>query len=210
MDAVTAPRPAIVALLDGSTHAYQVRNGYEWGTIYVRPLKSVRDDSFGAEVTANSTYGVYGYTWTHMGCDWRAFLTSVDMHYAMNKMAGQRFHVPTDKDEWLAGQRAYLAERDAENSRYGWHSDETKALYKELGEALDEIEDQGDLFDCEGPTAFFREYDRITAGKAYGQELYSIANEKINPQVIGFWDKIWLPFVASLAPDADCPTEAAA
>ena len=201
MDAITSPRAAIVTLMEGSTHAYQVRNGYEWGTIYVRPFTSSSQSYLGAEVTANSSFGVYGYTWTHMGVAWQEFLAGVDMHYAMEKMAGQRLRVPTDKDEWLAGQRAYIAERRAENAKYGWDCDETKALYSELSAALDEIEADDDLFGLDRPMAFFGEYDRITSGKAYAQELYSVANEKISPQVIGFWDKIWSPFVASLALD---------
>lgn len=187
-----------VSHIEGDTFAYRISNGYEWGTVYVRPLSGKYQ---GAEVTANSSFGVYGYTWTHMGEPWQSFLPDIDMHYAMQKMAGRAFHVPTDKTDWLEAQRTYIKDRLAEDEGHGWLSSKQKTMYAKLSEALDQIDRDDDIFHNCSPEIFFREYARLSNGFAYNEELYSIGHERVNPQVIGFWDKIWLPFTAALKPE---------
>lgn len=170
---------------------FEIRNHWEWGTIVVRPYRGMA----GAEVLCNSSFGCYAYGWSHMGCDWRSFLADLAFDYAMGKMAGQRFRVPLESEEFVSLMRAELDQLEAAYKADWGEVPEAKAA-----DILTCREALGDswLLDDYPREAYFKAFDEAAMGRPYLLELYDCRLDKPCPQARGFWDKIWTPFMNRL------------
>lgn len=181
---------------------YTVRNGWAWAYIFVDHGIEPAPNLTGRErrwvnVSVISDYGSFGFCWSHIGGDWREFLASLDMHYAMNKMLGPHFRVEMSGDE--AARQARKIILDDRRARGGISREEARSLW----DAVD-LADQDN-----GARAFFRSWDSWADGKPYDREYYSDRWDKVNPQAEGFWLNIWPHFVAAICPAATA-SEAAA
>ena len=159
---------------------YTIRTGNDWGQIAL----VISDPT--VNVMANSSYGKYAYFWGACGCHPKEFLCKINRGYALQKMYGNKYLVP-DSDKYEEEIKKAIIEarreRDLEpgEARHAW------------GSMLGILYDYGggdamahELINHEYFEKVFGSYDRLPSATM------------INPQCQGFWDKIWLPFVAEL------------
>jgi len=169
---------------------YTVRNGWAWAHVFVdhgvaKAALSNGGDRHWVNVSIISDYGSFGYSWTHIGGDWREFLSGLDMHYAMNKMMGERFRVHLDGEEAAAHARTLVLDDRRQGSI-------SKVDARDLWDGID-VADKDD-----GGRAFFRSWDSWSNGKPYEREYYMDRWDKVNPQAEGFWSEIWPLFAARI------------
>ncbi len=167
---------------------YTIRNGWAWAHIFVRHgvgQTGSGDPRGWVHVAVISDYGSFGYCWTHIGgTPWVEFLTNLDMHYAMQKMLGERFRVPLSGSEALDRALPLIID----NRRNGM----SKADARELFDAAKEAET------CDGVQAFLRDWDDRSGGLFYRHELWDSRWDKVNPQAEGFWRDIWPHFLTAI------------
>lgn len=186
MASINRALPVVIEQRGRYVTTFSVRNRWEWATIVVRPIIG------GAEVLINSSFSTYGYCWGAMGEDWRYFLADLEFDYAMNKLAGRRFRVPLDRDEFVAKMEGELDRYESDVRE--WRAMDAKTE-KRLANAREALED----LDCDiHPHGLFSEWDRGAGGLPYELELYSVTLDKPCPQARGFWDNLWTPFAAQL------------
>ena len=181
---------AVVKESNGDVFLFSVRNGWEWGNIFVRPLKD------GAEVVAHSSFGTFGHNWIAMGGDWREFLLSCSREYAMRKLAGRSYDVPLSCAEFIATMREKLD--DYEKSvidAWGILDPDQERRIKLCRDAFDYDWGWEDVPE----QALFWHFNEQAGGAPYTLEFYEARMTKINPQVVGFWEMIWEPFADYLA-----------
>lgn len=167
---------------------YAVQNGWAWAQIFVRHgiAKANDRDRHWVHVAVISDYGSFGYCWSHIGADWRRFLSDLDMHYAMQKFMGERFRVPLDGDEAQTKARALIL-RDRREGNLD------KADARTLWDAALTAEPY------DGCAAYLRSWDYLSDGLFYAREYWDCRWDKVNPQASGFWEQIWPHFVETLA-----------
>jgi hypothetical protein len=177
---------------------FVVHHGWAWAHIFVshgvrhrEPMAYEWHTQEDLEITwvsvsANSDYGCYGFVWSHCGHQvaWSDFLARIGFDYAMNKMAGDRFRT-WKRGADLANQAKRLV-LDVRRQN-GCTKDEARELW-------DDIPDPDHY---PGP-AFYTEWERSNSD-VYRFEFYESDWEEVNPQVQGFWDKCWIPFVDQLS-----------
>jgi len=174
----------------GDVTLFSVRNGWEWGDIFVRPSKD------GAEVVAHSSFGTFGYNWIAMGGDWREFLLSCSREYAMRKLAGHFYDAPLSHDEFVAAMRKELDDyEESVIDAWGILDPDQERRIKLCRDALDDDWGWEDV----PVEALFWHFNERASGAPYALELYETRMTKINPQVVGFWETIWEPFGDYLA-----------
>jgi hypothetical protein len=131
-----------------------------------------------------------------MGGDWREFLSSGSRDYIMNKMAGNAYRVPLDRDEFIAAMRGALADHKKDIlEAWGMLDSDQQRRLSLCSEALDDDWGWEDV----PLEALFWHFNEQASGAPYALELYETRMDKINPQVVGFWETIWAPFSDYLA-----------
>ena len=185
--------PAAPSVQAQAATCYTVRNDWAWAHIFVRHGTGVQTDGSPrgwVHVSVISDFGSFGYCWTHIGPDrWREFLAGLDLHYAMQKMLGERFRVPLAIHEAEAkGRQMILQYRredslDAEDARKLW-------------DGLDAADRDGGL------DGFLRDWDRQSDGRWYAHDWWDASWDKVNPQAEGFWREIWPHFIAGIQSEA--------
>jgi hypothetical protein len=177
---------------------YEIRNGWAWAHIFVRHGTAPEMGRDGVRhwvhLSIISDYGEFGYCWSHIGEDWRRFLSGLDMHYAMNKMLGARFRVPLTIDEAEQYGRQTIIQYRREGSL---DADDARKLWDGLTDA-DRDADLG---------TFLRDWDRCSEGRWYAHDWWDHRWDKVNPQAEGFWRDIWPHFVRELAQQAETPPQ---
>lgn len=170
---------------------YTVRNGWAWAYIFVRHgVGELQDGSprGWVNVAVISDYGSFGYCWSHIGSEpWQDFLADLDLHYAMNKMLGERFRVPLTIDEAEAKGRETILQYRREGSL-----DATDA--RKLWDGLTDANRDGSL------DSFLRSWDDCSGGRWYAHDWWDHRWDKVNPQAEGFWQEVWPHFVAAIKP----------
>ena len=161
---------------------YQItaRNYGEFGTILL-PCPT----TFGSgRLLIDSTFGVYGYCWTHIGAttSFPEFLVGLDMGYMGIKMMGSDFH-EYDYDETRKEIRNHIKRLRREKQLTREEADEEWAMSENVS--------------CE-----FSYYDWLSESKlpdVYGFESGDLLVKVANHQWRGFWEKLWVPlFVPEL------------
>lgn len=186
----SVPSAVVVEHPGDAVTLFTVRAGWDWASVFVRPINE------GAEVVINSSFGTYGYVWGAMGCGWREFLPSLSREYAMRKLAGRAYDVPLDREEFIAAMRDALD--DDEKSildSWGVLDPDRERRIATCRDALDEEWGWKDV----PLEALFWHFNEQAGGVPYEMELYEVRMTKINPQVVGFWDIIFVPFCDHLA-----------
>lgn len=216
----TAPPKAeakkvIVAQHSPDVTHFQVRNGYNWASVYVRSI--VRREQVGAtlddartrcgvEVMINSDLGLYGHHWQDIGKEgWESFLISLSFEYAMRKLAGKRYNIEPTVEQHAHYYREMakdhfkdeLAEIDPEDDFYAERlADQQKAKddYNFILRAIEETLEDDELH----PSQFFREMDREAGGRPYNLGWWEGTLEVVDPEIREFWERLWVPFTAFL------------
>jgi hypothetical protein len=173
---------------------YTVRNGWAWAHIFVRHgVEQGERPRHWVHVATISDYGSFGYCWSHIGEDWRAFLSGLDMHYAMQKFMGEHFRVPLSGIDAQEKGRALVLQDRRDR---GLDKADARTLYDAANEA-----DTDD-----GCRAFLRDWDQRSYGLFYAREYWDGRWDTVNPQALGFWREVWPHFVAALEGVATTPT----
>lgn len=161
-------------------HQINARNFGEFGKILLpHPV------TFGSgNLLIDSTFGVYGYCWTHIGAttSFPEFLVGLDMDYMGIKMMGGDFY------EYDYSQTRNEIRRHIKRMR------RAKELTRE---EADEEWALSENVSCE-----FSYYDWLAESKlpdVYGFESGDLLMKVANRQWRGFWEKLWVPlFVPEL------------
>lgn len=171
--------------IDKAVPVYSIRRGFEWATIYIRPLKK------GVEVVANSSFGVYGHAWGCITCNeagpqWREFLSDMEYDYFMGKMAGNdRMMREVQEHEFKDQAMAAIA--------YDFDAGELTQAQRE--ELESELEDACNNH-CD-PRTMFEVWNDSTGGLPSERDWHDCL--KIgSSQTQAFWDVIWLPMMSHL------------
>lgn len=166
-----------------STDLYLIRAGIDGGSVALR---------FGKEcvtVMAHTSYGTYGYFWSHTGPNPKQFLCDVGMNYAMEKLSGYNLYEPDqDKYETEIKQLIIEARLDGRLEKH-----EAREVWDELLNALITM-GANDVF-------AWSIFDRKHCGKLFSDYESLPSGKRVRPQCQGFWDHIWKPLVAQLIAD---------
>ena len=161
-------------------HQITARNYGEFGTILL-PCPA----TFGSgRLLIDSTFGVYGYCWTHIGAttSFPEFLVGLDMDYMGIKMLGRDFY-EYDYSETRKEIRKHI-----------------KRLRREKGLTREEADEEWAM--SENVSCEFSYYDWLAESKlpdVYGFESGDLLVKVPNHQWRGFWEKLWVPlFVPEL------------
>jgi hypothetical protein len=164
---------------------YSVRGEYgAWATIALRDYQrpNNRDDMLnGGEILINSDFGNYAYSWGNMGSPLKQFLCRINRSYVIDKF--------TNGDDTEFDFDASLAAVKKDIRKQRKSHEITRAAAHEAMEALPSQDDGQDQFirqlwemelftDGDPPTEFVRTRER--------------------PQITGFYEHIWTPFIAHL------------
>jgi hypothetical protein len=155
-----------------------------WATIALRDYQrpNNKDDMLnGGEILINSDYGNYAYSWGNMGSPLKAFLCRINRSYVIDKL--------TNGDDTEFDFDASLAAARKEIRRMRKTHEITRAAAQEAMEDLPSQDDgqdefirqvwQMDLFTDGDPPSFF-------------------VRTRERPQITGFYDHVWTPFIAHL------------
>ncbi len=184
----------------GKANHYHVTavNGMDFADIFLIGGKRAADEHWGT-VCFTSTFGEGGHTFTNMGPrTLKQFLTRVDFSYLSQKVFGERARV-LDAKKSLEGMRKTVLDALSE-------AEITEDAARELNEALDTVERSN-----YHNTSEFTHAIHVEAGEAFMRlELWHDIVMMPNPQAVGFWEEIWLPFVRTLLAEASTGSPVAA
>lgn len=156
---------------------YQVRGNNTWGDIFVQWGTS------DVQVTANTDFGVYGYHWFDTGNPKR-FLCEISRDYAMMELSRHKSMIPdTDRYQEEIEEQIYLSLVDGDLTK------------EEADRARNEMLGYGGT---DSDIWLTRLVDHDLFKKVFGDIEYLPSAEKMDPQCVGFWENIWLPFVEQL------------
>jgi hypothetical protein len=170
-----------------SATAYSITVDGEHGTFFVRSGIN-RFTNAWLELTINSTFGTFGYTFGSIGGAPAEFLAKVDYAYLMNKLMGKQSTV-FDADKASREARKEIAEhrRSGDISK-----GEARDLFDEVATAESDCNGSEDRF-----FHMLAENDRMR-----DWEIWCIPSHSENPQALGFWEKLWPAFIAELRADS--------
>lgn len=175
----------IVTLSEGET--YFVRNGQMgWGVITINEKTGL--------FMAYTDYGNYCYHWNAPGDKGlKAFLADLDFSYAMGKFTGARYGRKFDNATAIASLKRDIINRRRDNQQIGME------VARAAWDDLHNLEDAGDSEDY-FMSLLAREPDILDA--IGPDDWWHCVDGKVNdPQCVGFWNHIFIPFVASYCPD---------
>lgn len=177
---------------DGAA-CYLVNNNWAWAHIFIRDGQAGYGDSLRhwVEVSVVSDFGEFGRHWSHIGCDWREFLSGLSFDYAMGKMLGSRFRTPLS-----VADAADKARREVLDLRRqgGLSRPAARDLWNAIGDAEGT---DGNARD------FLREWDHFSSGAMYANQLYDARWDEPSAEARGFWEEIWPHFITAISPAGD-------
>ncbi|WP_157266495.1 hypothetical protein [Azohydromonas aeria] len=200
---------------DGFT-CYRVHGGhgrYEWATICIREWTAGGDmvgerSRFLGEILIHSSFGAWGFQWTHLGEPFREFLQHAEFDYVFTKFMGSDLQV-FDGEGSVRNLRQQIVEQRRSN-------DITKGAARALWQEINACQNE-----CEDSNASFVEQmrdiaDRFNDGYSFDSEIESLSEAerdavvhllqepweltttKAHPQAEGFWRDLWPAFVEYL------------
>jgi len=164
------------------TDTYTVSNAGEHGTFFVRTGERYRNTWL--QLTVQSTFGTFGYTFGAIGGTAAAFLSDVSFDYLMGKLMGNDAMVFDAATTARSVKELIVRHR----RRDDLSNHEARQLWDALEEAVDLHHPSEDLFFValsEEPLFF-------------DWEVWDIARRVPSPQAVGFWEKLWPLFLAEL------------
>ncbi len=156
-----------------NTKTYIVKNR-EYAEFYIR------EGGENVSVTIRSTFGNFGYFWSHCGENWKTFLKKVDMDYAMNKLSDSSIYA-FDIEESVKFVKNDIIELRKTGSL-------TKEQAREYTDELNSL--------CDNDERLFME--ALSEMKCYNDCYYEMSVKPIKRSIVNFWETLWIPFVESL------------
>lgn len=172
--------------------AYEVRNDGEFGNVSIEEISysSFDNDRHACRVMITSSFGDYGYFWSHCGGRGKKFLTHMSMDYAMGKFMGSRLDV-FDFDATIIDMKKPLLE---EVRKRDINPDLARAFWDAIKNIESERPDNENMF-----VLICREqFDEIDTNDDRFSEPWHYTKKKYDPAAVGFWNTIWLPLMDEL------------
>lgn len=165
---------------DFTTTVIDVRAKGERGSFYVREWlrEEGKDIRHSAEFVCNTTFGVYGFYWSHMGEPFAEFIREISTDYLLSKIGRE----VTDSDKAAKELRRLVLEQRRERSI-------TKDVARD---ALNEIETI--LSDYSGEAACHEFYMGVALSKC-NIEWCDLSSRSWDGQCLGFVRTLWPEFV---------------
>ena len=146
----------------------------EWAHIFLTEGRRKDDGNYWGTISVVSSYGEYGFIWSHMGCPLRVFLKNLTFDYAMGKFRSSAVYI-FDFYETIKALKELVTDS------YTGKED------KEILDVLQEIEDEGPCIHDE----LLRQITDELPDFANSHDIWEIAETMPDPQCKGFWDTIW-------------------
>lgn len=144
------------------------------------------DVGSGFAITMTTSFGNFGYIWSHPGDDHLGFLKSLDMDYAMGKMVED--HETHEFDHEATHKAAKIAVKDMFEHEDDERRKKAEEAVKECFEG-DHFRDENHYADCAmsdlSPFPFMY-YEDIPIEKVF------------KPQLQAFWEKLWPQVLAEI------------
>lgn len=175
---------------------YEVRAGYDWATICLRKWESKNaqgDVRFGGEILIHSSFGNFNNTWGHCGYDFKEFLLNIRRDSFADKTMGSDAEVYDGPQTF----RALVGKITRERRKNPQFSLLDKEGARELCDILVEAEPTI-LMSTDDMVREVMHLDKGTWGDEAFSEPWDFIRMRPNPQVVGFWEKIWPAFTAQL------------
>lgn len=168
----------------GKFDAYEFYDGFDGGVVVLREWRRAgKQAEFAGQVLAHTSYGSYGYTWTHMGCDLRRFLVDAverkEIGYIMGKIAGASRDA-FDPDLTIRD----CKRRVRELRRAGGATKENARAAFDVLADLDGSRDDREFYERLDETVIFRD------------DTSGYFRHSITADCRGFWDNIMKPLAA--------------
>lgn len=178
-------------MADETLTRIQVRADGEYGSFYVLEGGEKNPDGttrYWCELTCNTTFGVVGHTWGHMGRPAAQFFLKTSADYLLNKLWGQDLQVYDESTARRSLKELLLRDRRDEDLSHS----RARELWDDLVDA-----------DLDSEHAHIQ----FVYGCDYWTEVFTSGNgpeyTHRNPQASGFWKYLWPGFLAELAQRAE-------
>jgi len=173
-----------------------VRNEGEYGAFFVRETARMRaphDWQYSCELTVQSSFGIVGHYWSHMGSPAHQFFSSCEKSYVLGKLFGDKAYEFDNKATMKQLRKMLLEDRISRNV----HARRAREIWDSLK----------DLDDLDHPETFYDQYasdevllDWISPG--------DIPNcQHLTSQAEGFWKQLWPEFVQAMKDEAARPRD---
>ncbi|TXI23047.1 MAG: hypothetical protein E6Q67_05155 [Roseateles sp.] len=181
---------------------YSVRANQEWATIVLRcwqrPIAHGEIYHCG-EILISSSFGSWAYIWTACAVPFKEFLREIEFDYAFGKFMGSKLH-RHDGEASLRAVRKHICRMRREGSL---SKDEAGEVWGLLDECCSQIEHGDDRDFGEAMQYIARYLDRSNRAREYFADAADWHTcTCYDPQAVGFWKKLWAPFIAALANQA--------
>ncbi len=154
--------------------SYSINNHGEYAQIFIKH-GCANEKRYSCAVSIISSYGNWGYHWSHMGLPYNEFLTKISIDYAMNKFARSDYMV-FDLHKTIEECRRYL-------------------LDNERGDVVGDLNSLNEI-EAENPQSEREFYTMLSDKDIYFDDAPIVQME--NHQCKAFWNNIWKPFIAEL------------
>lgn len=177
-----------------SVDRFAISNAGEHGVIYVDHTDT--EDHFGGwlRLTANTTFGVVGYTWGSIGQQsWKEFLAKASADRLLGKLFGER---ATEFDAQATMQSILDALRQGEVTS----ADNGRLSVEDIAqiiEACEDAQEEGlspskDFFIHQLSDHIIQESDEWQIAQDLTERF---TRTRTSDMAQGFWDQIWSPFI---------------
>lgn len=197
---------------DAGFECYRIRAGHESATICLRSW-TASGEPVGektrhlGEILIHSSFGSWAYTWRHIGCPLKRFLTRVEFDYLFGKFMGPDLD-QFDGDQTMVGIKESVVEN---RRRGGWNKATARQVWNAVIERREEIEKSVDglvnaMYDASGEIALFPEdgLDKRDA-RHFFEEPWERKRTRDAPQAVGFWREIWPHFINTIKQESGRP-----
>ena len=171
--------------------AYEVRNDGDFGNVSIEEISYQVEgrERHACRVMTTSSFGDYGYFWSHCGVRGKKSLVGMSMDYCMGKFMGRELQV-FDLDATLKAMRKPLLE-DLRKREI------TSRMAREYWDCIDNIESERPDSESMFVTMCYEHFSGIRNDDRYS-EPWHYTTTRYNSEAIGFWNKIWMPLMDEL------------
>lgn len=165
------------------TFTFFINNQGEYGTFTLIPASGT--------LMAKTSFGEYAYSWMSYGDDFVGFLREINYGYAMSKFKG-------NYGKQFSGEKAVEnLKRTIFERRRDYQIDAEEAR-----DAFDELRYYEDYaYTKDTFTVWVRDNAFLINAIGHDEWWYAIDGDIDCPQCLGFWNKLYKPFVEYLQPE---------
>lgn len=162
------------------------KDGFCWGRFFV--IDGWRGDNHWLCISAVTDFGTFGNVFGSIGpCDWRAFLSSLDRDYTMQKLRGNSAW-EFDREATQASLLKHIAEAREEGGLNAKRCPAPENCVTEIEDNASEERFLSELYDCPALSELLE---------------YSFSpRRRMTGECAEFWDRLWPLFLEAIKTEA--------